>query len=163
MMFGLSKLESILIGTLVCLVAFGLWSWHEQRVGSAKLIAADQKALVAAQIKVAAENAQLQTEANQAHQEAQNAQAQLDSYVAAHPVGVVRVCHVAPSSGNGVPQAAGTAAGTEGAGTQPGPVSAVSAGSAGPDISGGLAILVQAAARLAVLDAERQQVAGLQP
>lgn len=152
---GLSKLESGLICVGVLLLGYIFWAHHERAIGEAAIKAADAKALAVAEQKAAQESAALQAQVNSAQQEAQSAQDSLNQYIAAHPIGSV-VCNVVPS--RPVPKTPGTAGGTQGSGTGPSPVPAVPAGPvATGNIGPGLTVLMQAAARLAVLDAEWQQ------
>jgi hypothetical protein len=132
-----------------------VWTHHERVIGENLIREADARALAIAIKKAAAETAALQAQVNSAQQEAQNAQDSLNQYIAAHPIGSV-VCNVTPS--RPVPKTPGIAGGTQGGGAGPGVVPPVSAGpTATGNIGPGLAILVQAAARLAVLEHEWQQ------
>jgi hypothetical protein len=154
---GLSKLESGLIAVAVILIGYLVWTHHERAIGEAALRAADAKALVIAEQKAAQETAALQANVNAAHKEAQSAQAQADSALKSIPV-VIRLCRIAPSSP--APKASSAASGVKGSGTGPDTVPQVHAVASitGPNISPGIAVILQAAERLAVIDAERQQV-----
>lgn len=153
--FGLSKLESGLVLVAALMLGYIFWAHHERVIGEEAIRAADAKALAVAQAQAAKEAAMLQAQVNAAHQEAQNAQNSLNQYIADHPVGSV-VCNVAPS--NTVSQGTNAAGGTQGSSTGPGPIPGVPARPATTsNIGPGLTILVQAAARLAILEHEWQQ------
>lgn len=154
---GLSKLESGLIVLAAVLIGYLAWAHHERAIGEAALRAADAKALVVAEQRAAKETAALQANVDAAHKEAQNAQAQADASLKSIPT-VIRVCRIAP--GSTVSKTPGTAGGTKGAGTGPDTVPQVSAVASitGPNISPGLAVILSAAERLAVLESERQQI-----
>ncbi len=147
-------IDAAVVAALVTLVlTFGR---HERNVQyqidqKAEIIAVQQ-----AKAQALIEHAEMQAQVDKSSEEAKNAQAKLDQFTAANPVGTVRVCHAPNSSPGNVPGPGDSAGGTQGTLAGSGAVPAVPAAVAGPDISGGLTILVQAAARLAVLEQERQ-------
>jgi hypothetical protein len=151
----MSSLEVWLAVLGVTLLGLLGWSAHERTVGENAVKAADAKALVAAEAKAAAETAALQAQVNAAQAEAANEQTLVNQFINSHPIGPVSVCHVAPSGAvsKGSGATGGAAPGASGTNAVP----TVSAGTAGPDISGGLTTLVSAAARLAELEREWQQ------
>lgn len=136
-------------------IAIALFIHHERETGAAKLDAADAKALVAAKSQADAQT-QLNIErAAKAEAGADHDQQIVNDYRAAHPDGAVRLCH-ADNSVPGVPAAGGAVGGTQDSGAGSSSLSGVPASVAGPDISGGLAIIVRAASRLAIQDREFQ-------
>lgn len=150
-MFGLSTLETYLASIGLALLALVAWSAHERAVGEKAIRDADAQQLVVAEQKAAQQTAALQAQVDVARQEASDAQITLNRYIADHPVGRV-VCSVTPSGP--VPQGPGTTGGTQGGGTGPNVVPGVPPSTTTGDIGPGLTILVQAAARLAVLEHE---------
>jgi hypothetical protein len=148
-------LDAAIVAAVVTLfLAFGR---HERTVQ----YAIDQKAQVAAvqQAKAQAliEHAEMQAQVDKSSEDAKNAQAQLDQFTAANPIGSVRVCHAPSNSPGNVPSPGKATPGATGALAGSSSVPAVPEGTAGPDISAGLNTLVQAAGRLAVLEQERQR------
>lgn len=139
---------------MVAVVCFALHERHIQEVKDHDATAAQ----IAAARELAAAKSQANIDRSKAAEDAQQrAQSLLDSYIAAHPMGIVRVCidgarnpHRVSATGAGSARIANT-------GTGPAAISAVPAGTASADISAGLAVIVSSAGRLATLYAEEQQ------
>jgi hypothetical protein len=140
---------------IVAALASGLVLYLEHR-GAERIEAADQKALDAAAKQAEAETALNAEKANKADEVADASQKAIDSYIAAHPIEPVRVCH-ASNSVPGVPKASAAHSGPQSPSAGPATVPGVPDSTAGPDIGPGLAIIVQAAERLAIIDADRQK------
>ena len=138
-----------LAGAAVVIGFVAAWSIHGEtryRAGIAAQQDTDRKALVEAQKAADAKSAALQAKVDKAAQEASDALKKYDAYVAAYPLGTVRVCHSASLSP--LPKTASSSPGSQNTGTGPAVIPPVPAGTAGPDISAGLDSLMRAAARL---------------
>lgn len=142
---------------LVLAVCFVLFTFHERAVGQQKIEAANDAASAKATAAAVAETTKLKDQAYTAERQAQYAETKLNDYMAAHPVGTVIVCRTANNSGAGVPAGAPAPGKATDTGTGSSVVSAVPASAPGADLSEGLTELVSSAARLAIIDAERQQ------
>lgn len=144
-----------LLGASIVLVGVVWWTVHERDVGEARVQAADTAASARLQQATDAKTESLQQAATKSAQEAANARNELDHYVAAHPVGVVRLCNTTNGGGSGLSQARPTPSVQPGPGSGSGSLPAVPASAPGPDIGPGLALLVSAASELAV---EREEL-----
>lgn len=138
----------------VVAIAVGLFAFavHERRVEKQEFAAAIRAANKTLQAKVDQQTKALQDAADKAAQDRNNAQNTLDAYMAAHPVGIVRLCP-APGAGRGnSPPAPDAGTSPASAGTGPAAVPEVPTG----DVGGNLDIIVRAASVLAGLYQERQ-------
>ena len=151
------KLYFGLAGAAIVLAAFTWWSVHERGVEHKKDVATDNAALEVRHTEVVAQTAANVAKADAADSGADHDQQVIDAYRAAHPVDDVRVCHSTGDSVQRVPAASAANGGAQSAGAGSAAVSEVPAGTPGPNIGPGLDVLVQAAQRLDVLYADRQQ------
>jgi hypothetical protein len=151
----------------VALLGWGLWAVHHERdIGRQQVIAADAAARADEDKKIAAQEAAMKAQADQAEKNREATQQTFDAYVAAHPTGPVWVCHGASNNGK-LPGGSAPAGGAAGAGTGSAAVPQVPDGSAGAstDISPELDTIVQSAGRLAILykDAQSQPTVSSAP
>ena len=147
-----------LAGAAVVIGFVAAWSIHGEtryRAGIAAQQETDRKALVEAQAAADAKSAALQAKVDKAAQEASDALKKYDAYVAAYPLGTIRVCH--STSPSPLPKTASSSPGSQNTGTGPPVVPPVPTGTPGPDISAGLDSLMRAAATVARLYRESQQ------
>jgi hypothetical protein len=151
----------------VALIGWHLWTVHEAKVTArTEVYAADAAARADEDKKIAAQEAVMKAQADQAEKNREATQQSFDAYVAAHPTGPVWVCHGASNNGK-LPSGTTPASGAAGTGTGSGAVPQVSAGSPGAptDISPELDTIVQSAGRLAILykDAQSQPAVSSAP
>lgn len=146
---------------VVALIGWHLWTVHEAKVTArAEVYAADATARADEDKKIAAQEATMKAQADQAEKTRESTQTAFDSYVSAHPVGAVLMCSPPSDHGqlpSGTPQNGGAA----GAGTGPASVPKVPAGSR--DIGPALDTIVQAAGRLAILYQDAQSQPEVKP
>lgn len=142
---------------VVLLIAFGLFVHHERTVGAQKIEASDAKALSAAKTQADAETALNLERAATADAGAVSAQKAVDDYRAAHPDTPLRLCY-SDSSVPGMPKVSPSDLKFKGPGTGSASLPEVPGRSeSGPDVASELDAIVQAAQRLDVLYADRQQ------
>lgn len=148
-----------LSAVVVLLICFGVYTYHEREVGEETLQHSIDQASLKAQAAAEVETDKMKSRAEQAEADAESANAKLQAYLGANPIGPVRVCVPVGGVGTGVPKAAASSGPPAGAG--PGPVASqpVSPGglSQGSDISPELDTIVQSFGQLAISDAEFQQ------
>lgn len=97
----------------VLLIAGGVYECHRlEAIGAANTKLADAAARADEQQKAAVLTAHLQALADQAQVDRNAAQNDLATYMAQHPVGVVRVCNGSANSRGGLPQAGASDSGT---------------------------------------------------
>jgi hypothetical protein len=136
-------------------IAIGWFVIHERDAGEHKIEKQDSAALVVAKSKADEGTKANEAKATLADLGAEHDQQVIDAYRAAHPEQPVRLCH-ASNSIAGVSAASAADGKAQGPGSGSAPVREVQGGTVGPDIGPGLDALVQAAGRLAVIDAEWQ-------
>lgn len=146
--------DYLYLGAIVALVlAFGWFVHHERAIGRQQIEQADKTATAVLDAQVRVDEQIAQDAADKSAKERQDAQTQLDAYMAAHPTGPIRVCH-AHDSGAGLPQTAH--AGESAVSPSPGPDAVPEV--PGRDISAGLDAIVRAATELDLLYQERQKL-----
>jgi Tfp pilus assembly protein PilV len=144
---------------LLAILCLGLVAVHHERtIGKQDIIAAYAAARADEHKKIVAEEAAMQAAANQAAEERDAAQNALNSYMAAHPLGHVWVCHPNNQS-TGVPESPSIISGASIVGARSAVVPPVSDGSASSpsDIGAELGTIVQAAAAVSGNFAELQK------
>ena len=139
-------------------IAFAMYTGHEREVGERAIEASDKAARTTLDTQVAAETMNLRLQALAASKGAANAQAKLDTYIAAEPLGPIRLCST-HDRGVRLPGPAGALAAPASAGAGPGAGGQVPDGSAqpGPDIRPALDAIVRAFGDLAVSLQESQR------
>jgi hypothetical protein len=156
------RLIAELVGAAVLIAALAGWwlehNHHEQQVGAQKIEAQDHTASAAAE-----RQADAGTEANiinaaLAAKGATSAQSSVDAYLAAHPVGVIRLPDPAAAHDRGgrVCEAGPAQPRADSAGSGPAVVPAVPGGGEASDLGPATAEIVSSAARLAVIHQESQ-------
>lgn len=138
---------------VVLAIGFALFVHHERAIGEQKIEASDAKATAAAQRQADAETALNNERAAKADIGADHDQQVVDDYRASHPDGAIRLCRP-DNRVAGLPSTGATGGKAPGPGTGPNPVREVPGGSEGPDVSAELDAIVQAAERLAILNAD---------
>lgn len=140
----------------VLLIAFGLFVHHERTVGAEHITQADAKAQDAARKQADAETQLNLAKAAKADEVASSAQKAVDDYRTAHPEQPIRLCYSSDSV-PGLPQVSPGDLKLKNSPTRSAALPEVPGRSEGPDIAPELNAIVQAAQRLDILYAERQQ------
>lgn len=141
---AMSALEKSLIVFALLLCALFAFGWHERTVQGAKDTAAYTK-------NAKSQLDSLQKQLDAARKSANAEQAKVDAYNADHDLQPIRLCY------NRVVPQSQAAAGAAPADTGPAVVPPVLGPVAGPNISDGVAVILSASERLAVLERQRQQ------
>ena len=155
----LAPIESYLwAGLAVLLLAGGLYECHRLEViGENRVKLADAAARADEQKKAAVIQEALQAKADEAEEERDAAQQSLETYMASHSIGVVRLCRRPADSGHQLSAATPAQPGAESPSTGPITVPEVSTGSPGPDIGPALDTLVRVAVAVSGNYAELQR------